>query len=256
MRHIQDESDGRWPAPGAVPALWRPWFDAVSEAFATGRDYQARLAASEARLRAAAESIPDGLAIFDAEDRLVFHNSRYPEHLTETSRATMALGKRWADWGREAAALGPVYHPEMGADYLQRADRGSARESVDREHRLIDGRWVRVRESRMPDGGRVLLTTDTTAERRDRQERAWSPRRWRRSANSIEITDTAYRLLYVNPAFTALTGYTRRGGARSHAGRADAQRPASTRVLRRDRPHAGPGGSGRAGSSAATRPAA
>ena len=33
---------------------------------------------AEARFLAAAESIPDGLAILDAEDRFVFYNSRYP----------------------------------------------------------------------------------------------------------------------------------------------------------------------------------
>ena len=98
VRHIQDESDGG-SKPGMVPAPWQPWFAAVSEAFAAGRGLQARLAASEARLKAAAESIPDGLAIFDSDDRLAFHNSRYPEHLTDNARATMALGKRWLDLG-------------------------------------------------------------------------------------------------------------------------------------------------------------
>ena len=34
---------------------------------------------AEARFLAAAESIPDGLAILDAEDRFVFYNSRYPD---------------------------------------------------------------------------------------------------------------------------------------------------------------------------------
>ena len=208
VRHIQDLGDGRPGLTRPAPALWRPWFDAVSRAFATGRDYQGRLEASEARLLAAAESIPDGLAIFDAEDRLVFYNSRYPAHLTENLRATLAPGKPWAEWSREAVALGPVYHPEMGEDYLERrlADRRLA--TADREHRLIDDRWVRVREQRMPDGGRVLLTTDTTAERRDRQERALVAAAMAQVGDSIEITDTDYRLLYVNPAFTALTGYT------------------------------------------------
>ena len=32
------------------------------------------------------------------------------------------------------------------------------------EH-LADGRWVRIREARMPDGGRVLLTSDITRQR-------------------------------------------------------------------------------------------
>ncbi len=208
VRHIQDESDGRRGQVRTVPALWQPWFDAVSEAFATGRDSQRRVEASEARLRAAAESIPDGLAIFDAEDRLTFFNSHYPQHLTDNLRSTLALGRRWREWNREAAALGPVYHPEMGEDYLERriADRDLA--TVDREHRLIDDRWVRVRESRMPDGGRVLLTSDTTAERRDRQERAMIATAMAQVGDSIEITDASYRLLYVNPAFTQLTGFT------------------------------------------------
>jgi PAS domain S-box-containing protein len=208
VRHIQNESDGRPGSYGRVPALWRPWFEAVSAAFATGRDYQSRLEASEARLRAAAESIPDGLAIFDAEDRLTFFNSHYPDHLAANVRATMALGKRWEDWGRDAAALGPVYHPDMGGAYLERRIADRAEPALDREHRLVDGRWVRVRESRMPDGGRVLLTTDTTAERRDRQERALVATAMAQVGDSIEITDTDYRLLYVNPAFTALTGFT------------------------------------------------
>ena len=208
VRHIQNESDGISTGIANIPEIWRPWFATVSQAFATGRDYQSRLEASEARLKAAAASIPDGLAIFDAEDRLAFFNSRYPDHLAEPVRATLALGKRWSDWGREAMAQGPIYHPDMGADYLERraADRGLG--MLDREHRLIDGRWVRVRESRMPDGGRVLLTSDTTAEHRDRQERALVATAMAQVGNSIEITDADYRLLYVNPAFTELTGYT------------------------------------------------
>ena len=165
VRHIQNESQGGEGVRG-VPLLWRPWFDAVSAAFAGARTYQARLAESEARLKAAAESIPDGLAIFNSEDRLAFYNSHYPEHLVDGLRATMALGKRWSDWGREAATLGPLYHPEMGEAYLERRIEDRSLAALDREHRLADGRWVRVRESRMRDGGRVLLTTDTTVERR------------------------------------------------------------------------------------------
>ena len=80
--------------------------------------------------------------------------------------------------------------------------------TVDREHRLIDGRWVRVRANRMPDGGRVQLTTDVSEERRLRQERSLVATAMAQVGDSIEITDTNYQLLYVNPAFTALTGYT------------------------------------------------
>ena len=209
VRHIQDESQGI-PArsPARVPAQWRPWFTAVSEAFTGSRHFQTKLAESEARLRAAAESIPDGLAIYDSDDRLVFFNSRYPQHMTTQARSTLALGKRWADWVREAAALGPVYHPEMGEEAVEARIAARERGEVDREHRLIDGRWVRVRSNPMPGGGHVHLTADLTAERQQRQERTLVATAMGQVGDSIEIASTDYRLVYVNPAFTRLTGYT------------------------------------------------
>ena len=137
-------------------------------------------------------------------------------------------------------------------DYLEHriADRGLS--NVDREHRLIDGRWVRVRESRMPDGGRVLLTTDTTDERRNRQERALVATAMAQVGNSIEITDTSYRLLYVNPAFTELTGYTAEevlGRTPGEMLRSDEHEPEFYAEIDRE---TRAGGSGRAGSSAGT----
>ena len=38
-------------------------------------------------------------------------------------------------------------------------------ESSDHVEHLADGRWVRIREARMPDGGRVQLTSDITRQR-------------------------------------------------------------------------------------------
>lgn len=204
LRHIQTGGQG---AIDRIPTLWQPWFDAVSNAFASSRDFQARLAASEERLKTAAESLPDGLAIFDADDRLAFYNSRYPDHLTDPLRATMALGKSWPEWARDARAHGPIYHPDMGVDYLDARidDRGEP--AVDREHQMSDGRWLRVRERRMSDGGRVLLSTDISKERQRKQEQMLLAAAVAQTGDSIEITTADYRILYVNPAFSNLTGY-------------------------------------------------
>ena len=46
---------------------------------------------SQDRFLAAAEALMDGLAIYDAEDRLVFHNGRYPEHAPPSFRAAFEL---------------------------------------------------------------------------------------------------------------------------------------------------------------------
>ena len=63
---------------------------------------------SQDRFLAAAEALMDGLAIYDAEDRLVFHNGRYPEHAPPSFRAAMKLGARFEDMVRTATADGGI----------------------------------------------------------------------------------------------------------------------------------------------------
>ena len=121
--------------------------------------------AAEARFLAAAETLRDGLAIFDAEDRLVYHNRRYPEHQMANVRAVLALGKRYQDLLRDALALGPIHHPDMGADFPQRRVEMRKQPYSEHEQHLADGRWVLVREGRMADGGLVLVTSDITERR-------------------------------------------------------------------------------------------
>jgi PAS domain S-box-containing protein len=205
VRQIRAEAAGEVFPPPRVPAPWQPWFDAVREAFAGRRAYEARLAASEARLKAAAESMPDGLVILDAEDRIVFFNDRHPEHLPPALREALRPGVRFADWIREGLARGPVYHPDMGEGYAERrlASRPAAgQDATEREHKHADGRWVRVREGRMPDGGRVLLTTDVTARKEAEARVEASEQRFLAAAESIPdglaILDADDRLVFHN----------------------------------------------------------
>jgi PAS domain S-box-containing protein len=121
--------------------------------------------ASQDRFLAAAESLVDGLAIYDADDRLVYFNSRYPDHAPPALRAALKLGARFEDMVREASAAGGMYHPDMGPDFVERRLLDHRAPFEDREFRIADGRWIRVRESAIPSGGRVLLTSDVTAQR-------------------------------------------------------------------------------------------
>ena len=118
--------------------------------------------ASQDRFVAAAESLMDGLAIYDADDRLVYFNGRYPDHTPPALRAALKLGARFEDMVREAIASGGMYHPDMGTDFFQRRLSHRQAPTEDQELRIADGRWVRVRESAIPGGGRVLLTSDIT----------------------------------------------------------------------------------------------
>ena len=120
---------------------------------------------AEMRLRAAVEAIPDGFVLFDRQERLIMCNSRYrdlyalPPDLAQT-------GTRFEDILRAVLAEG------LHADAIGREDdwladrlaeyRGASGSS---EQRLTDGRWIRAQDQPTPDGGRVGLRSDITAER-------------------------------------------------------------------------------------------
>ncbi|MEO1020495.1 MAG: ATP-binding protein, partial [Pseudomonadota bacterium] len=130
------------------------------------REAETRLEASETRFLAAAESIPDGLAILDADDRIVYFNARLPENMPPNLRATIAIGRRFEDCLKEAQAAGGIYHAAMGEDVLsQRLEAHRQGEGESLLH-LSDDRFIRLRMSRMRDGGRVMLSTDITARQR------------------------------------------------------------------------------------------
>lgn len=127
------------------------------------------LAANE-RFLAAAESMADGLAIYDADSRLAYFNSRYPSHMADAERPLLRLGERFEVLLRRSLAAGPVFHEEMGRDYVQRRLALFCLPSAEHEQRLPDGRWMRVRENSMAGGGRVILTTDITAQKQAEAE--------------------------------------------------------------------------------------
>src|SRR5690606_30453943 len=95
---------------------------------------------------------------------------RYPDHAPPAMRAALRLGARFEDMVREAGASGGMYHQDMGPDFVERRLVDHQAPIQDREFRIRDGRWVRVRESAIPGGGRVLLTSDATAQKAAQDE--------------------------------------------------------------------------------------
>ncbi|MGH6920271.1 MAG: PAS-domain containing protein, partial [Geminicoccaceae bacterium] len=121
--------------------------------------------ASNDRFVVAAEALMDGLAIFDAEDRLVYYNRRYPQHAPRPFGEALEIGRRFSEIVEAAVAAGALYHPDMGEDFAARRLAQHRAAAHEHEFRIADGRWVRVRESSIEGGGRVLLTSDITAQR-------------------------------------------------------------------------------------------
>ena len=158
--------------------------------------------------------------------------------MTAALREGLALGKRFEDWMREGLARGPVYHPDMGEDFLEK--RLAMRMEPRNEHafRIADGRWVRVRENRMADGSRVLLITDITEERRRDAELRLLALAVEQAGDPVEITGADHGFTYVNHAFETTTGYSAAEALGREPQDILVERDAAAGVLRRDAPRA------------------
>ena len=165
----------------------------------------------QARLTDAIESISQGFALFDPEDRLVVCNSRYREILYPDIRENVGPGmsfeeivRRAAEGGRIANANGRVedwvaerleQHRNPGAPVLQRR---------------TDGRWIQVSERRTHDGGIVAVYSDVTDLKRAEQALNASVERYdlaMRGANDgLWDWDAPTDRLHISPRFKELSG--------------------------------------------------
>ncbi len=127
------------------------------------KQFEEALRQSEQRLREAIESISDGFALFDRDDRLVLCNSHY-RNLFTGIEDILQPGVAYESLIRTAADRG-VWHGVEEHKEQWVAERLDAHRRLDRpvEYQLSDGRWVLVRERRTADGGVVGVRTDITA---------------------------------------------------------------------------------------------
>ncbi|MBC8339307.1 MAG: PAS domain S-box protein [Alphaproteobacteria bacterium] len=200
--------------PRHIRVSGRPLFgtDGVFRGYqGTGTDLTAEIEATrqaaraEATLLDAVESIDAGLALFDADDRLVLYNSRYRD--AHPALKTLAIaGTRFEDIVRGFMAAG-LYDASMGSgEELVKARMELHRNTPsNHEQRMADGRWVDVHEYATHDGGRVLLLTDITERKKTEQAIQESEARLRavldHSPASIALKDSDGRYLLYNKVF-------------------------------------------------------
>ena len=126
------------------------------------RAEQARVR-SEQRLAEAIESISEGFACYDGEDRLVICNSCYRNLLYPGLEIDLSAGTTFESIIRRAAERGYVRDAEGRVEEWiserLRQHRNPGDPQVQRRH---GGRWVMVSERRTEDGGTVAVYSDIT----------------------------------------------------------------------------------------------
>ena len=129
-------------------------------------------AASEAQRRTvetAIETISDGFALFDSEDRLVIANSRFYQ-LYPSLDDVAAPGTPFSKLVEAVAARGDVDLGDHSAEaWINERLRRHARADGAAEYRYGET-WVRITERRTPDGSTVVVYTDITELKRRQGE--------------------------------------------------------------------------------------
>jgi signal transduction histidine kinase len=128
-----------------------------------------RAGTAEARLMQAVETIPAGIVLYDADDRLVLCNNQFREMRAEIVDLVVP-GARFEEIVRTAAQRGS-YADARGREETWVAERlerhGAPGESF--EEQLADGRWLQVSEYRTEEGGTFGLRIDITGRKRDEE---------------------------------------------------------------------------------------
>ncbi|CDN52025.1 PAS-domain containing protein [Neorhizobium galegae] len=158
----QRTADGGWVSTHEDVTEARLAERSLAQAHAQAEHAEQEARAAHARLLAAFEVVPEGLALFDEDDRFVMWNRRY-EQLYADSGAPLVKGMGFEDRLRSGLQRGQ-YPEAIGREEEWLADRLArhAEPKSAHEQRLPGNRWVRIEERRVSGGGSVGIRVDIT----------------------------------------------------------------------------------------------
>ncbi|MFN3208053.1 MAG: ATP-binding protein [Roseovarius sp.] len=117
---------------------------------------------AEGQLRSALNSIDDAFALYDEQDRLVFFNEKYLAYY-DLSRDAIFAGNTFENILREGLRNGQ-YKDAVGneEEWLRERLAKHFNPTAPIEQKLGDGRWLKVAETRSPEGNTVGFRVDIT----------------------------------------------------------------------------------------------
>ncbi|HUI66490.1 MAG TPA: PAS domain S-box protein, partial [Bacteroidota bacterium] len=163
---------------------------------------------SEQRFRSLVEAIPDWIWETDVEGRYTYASPKVKDLLG--FEPVEVLGKRPRDF------MHPDDAQEFGVQLMGFASRGEPFSGLQNRHVRKDGRVAVLETSGVPvfdDVGRFRgyrgIDRDVTTRKHDEEERARLNLAVEQTADSIVITEPDGTIVYVNPAFERISGYSK-----------------------------------------------
>ena len=181
------------------------------------RNAEARAAAAQARLHRAIEHSSEAVALFDSTDRLILCNRKYKELFYPGAENMVTPGSSYRDL-MLLFARGGLCKEAMQDPNAWMADRERRRKAGQSSDILLnDGLWVRTRYYRTPEGDIIGMASEITSFKDRESELIRLGEENKRLAAAVGATEagivicdarqTNYPILFVNRAFTKLTGY-------------------------------------------------
>jgi len=118
--------------------------------------------AARARLRDAIESLSDGFALFDAEDRLVMSNRAFVQFWPEFADIVDDR-PHFSDMIDRSARRGGTIGSQVAPERWKQERLARHRNTGSHVQLLSDGRWLQINELRTSEGGTVGIYTDITS---------------------------------------------------------------------------------------------
>ena len=163
---------------------------------------------AERRLKAAVDQMPSGIAIWDADDRLVVHNEQYLT-IAGLDRGEKVVGLTFEETVRNALHAGAISLPETSVEEFVKARVDMHQKAtLSREVAYASGRIALIRERRLKGGGMVTVIGDVTdLKRRERiqtEQRALLQTTLEHISDGILVVDKDWRIVAINDNFSTL----------------------------------------------------
>ncbi|WP_057154272.1 diguanylate cyclase domain-containing protein [Massilia sp. Root351] len=172
--------------------------------YESSREMEAKLSASEQRLRLIADNLPILITYIDRQERYTFTNRRFDEVFEIGPQA--ALGRKVEE------IVGPAAYA-LSQPHLQRAMAGQVvhfeRPIQTRHGQRWDGiTYVPDYDANGQVRGLFVMAEDITARRATDETMKLASLMYQNSSEGMMVTDADGKILSVNPAFSRLSGYS------------------------------------------------